>query len=78
MVMEVRSISLRVFLTSRPKYATLPEFRNLQEEDRQHRILYIIPEPIITRDISHFLGLESSDPMYPAERLRGLARSQTK
>lgn len=65
----VRSISLRFFLTSRPKYVTLPEFTNLQEEDCQHLILYIIPEPIITRDISLFLGLMSSDPMYPAEGL---------
>ena len=67
--MEVRSISLRFFLTGRPKYATLPEFRNLHEEDRQHLILYIIPEAIITRDISLLVGLMSSDPMYPTERL---------
>ncbi|KAL4947065.1 hypothetical protein BDW69DRAFT_128464 [Aspergillus filifer] len=54
-VMEVQSISLRFFLTSRPEHAALLGFRRLQGKDRQYLVLHTIPEPIITRDISLFL-----------------------
>jgi hypothetical protein len=54
-VMEVQSISLRFFLTSRPEHAALLGFRRLQEKDRQYLVLHTIPAPIISRDISLFL-----------------------
>ncbi|KAF5858595.1 hypothetical protein ETB97_003988 [Aspergillus alliaceus] len=53
---ESKSISLRFFLTSRPELPTILGFRELQERDHHDLILHEIPEPVITRDISLFLG----------------------
>jgi hypothetical protein len=79
--MEVQSISLRFFLTSRPEHAALLGFRSLQEEDRQYLILHTIPEQIITRDISLFLEhrfskLREKQPTLP-EGWPGKDRLQT-
>ncbi|KAL2782465.1 hypothetical protein BJX66DRAFT_351159 [Aspergillus keveii] len=80
-VVEVQSISLRFFLTSRPEHAALHGFRRLQGKDRQYLILHTIPEPIITRDISLFLEhrfakLRENRPSLP-EGWPGKDRQQT-
>ncbi|KAE8376670.1 hypothetical protein BDV26DRAFT_282476 [Aspergillus bertholletiae] len=57
---ESKSISLQFFLTSRPELPTIFGFRGLQKRDHHDLILHEIPEPLITRDISLFLGYRLS------------------
>lgn len=54
-VAEVKSISLRFFLTSRPEFSTKLGFRKVSSKDRRDLVLDEIPRPIIEHDISLFL-----------------------
>lgn len=52
---EVKSISLRFFLTSRPELSTKLGFRKVSSKDRRDLVLDGIPRPLIEHDITLFL-----------------------
>jgi hypothetical protein len=51
---DTQSVSLRVFLTSRPEWPILQEFSNIKSHE--YLILHEVPTLVIHHDISKFLG----------------------
>ena len=57
---HVRSLSLRIFVTSRPELPIRLGFVDISEGTYQDLVLHEIPQPIIEHDISAFLKAELS------------------
>jgi hypothetical protein len=58
---NAKSVSLRVFMTSRPEWPILEEFRKVASHEYQDLILHEVPEPVIHGDISLFLKHQLSE-----------------
>ncbi|CAG8235214.1 unnamed protein product [Penicillium salamii] len=52
---DIQSVSLRIFLTSRPEWPILQEFSKITSHDYKDLILHEVPAPVIHHDVSLFL-----------------------
>jgi hypothetical protein len=81
-VTEVKSITIRFLLTSRPEHSAKAAFESLQEKERQYLILQTIPQDMISRDITLFLKhrftelrkKHSLPEEWPGEKLQSLVQ----
>jgi hypothetical protein len=71
---HVRSLSLRIFVTSRPELPIRLGFKDMSEGTYQDLVLHEIPQPVIEHDISAFLKAELAkirkdhNHLYPSDR----------